>query len=100
MAPPALACLPPSQSTPHEEDLHKGIFFEVKMFETALAVLKKEKIIVDRDDPGAVSCYAQVMKTISARWIADMYQAIYLEVYEHMLLHPGLLQNGMKPANL
>lgn len=47
------------------EDLLKGIFFEVKKkFETALGVLKKEKITIDPDDPAAVSRYAQVMKTV------------------------------------
>jgi hypothetical protein len=47
------------------QDLLKGIFFEVKKkFETALGVLKKEKITIDPDDPAAVSCYAQVMKTV------------------------------------
>ncbi|GJM90121.1 hypothetical protein PR202_ga06370 [Eleusine coracana subsp. coracana] len=38
------------------DDLLKGIFFEVKKkFEIALGVLKKEKIIIDPDDPAAVS---------------------------------------------
>ncbi|OEL35607.1 putative ATP synthase 24 kDa subunit, mitochondrial [Dichanthelium oligosanthes] len=47
------------------DDLLKGIFFEVKKkFETALGVLKKEKITIDPDDPAAVSHYAQVMKTV------------------------------------
>jgi hypothetical protein len=47
------------------DDLLKGIFFEVKKkFETALGVLKKEKITIDPDDPAAVSRYAQVMKTV------------------------------------
>jgi hypothetical protein len=43
----------------------KGIFFEVKKkFETALSVLKKEKITIDPDDPTAVAGYAQVMRTV------------------------------------
>ncbi|XP_006646835.1 probable ATP synthase 24 kDa subunit, mitochondrial [Oryza brachyantha] len=47
------------------DDLLKGIFFEVKKkFETALGVLKKEKITIDPDDPEAVARYAQVMKTV------------------------------------
>lgn len=46
-------------------DLLKGIFFEVKKkFETALGVLKKEKITIDPDDPTAVANYAQVMRTV------------------------------------
>jgi hypothetical protein len=51
----------------HYEDLLKGIFFEVKKFETALGVLKKEKITIDPDDPAAVSQYAQVMKTVKEK---------------------------------
>uniref|UniRef100_A0A0D9VBT5 ATP synthase 24 kDa subunit, mitochondrial n=1 Tax=Leersia perrieri TaxID=77586 RepID=A0A0D9VBT5_9ORYZ len=47
------------------DDLLKGIFFEVKKkFETAIGVLKKEKITIDPDDPAAVSRYAQVMRTV------------------------------------
>ncbi|KAG2655770.1 hypothetical protein PVAP13_1KG036300 [Panicum virgatum] len=47
------------------DDLLKGIFFEVKKkFETALGVLKKEKITIDPDDPAAVARYAEVMKTV------------------------------------
>ncbi|KAM0848325.1 hypothetical protein ACQ4PT_054458 [Festuca glaucescens] len=47
------------------DDLLKGIFFEVKKkFETALSVLKKEKITIDPDDPTAVAGYAQVMRTV------------------------------------
>lgn len=47
------------------DDLLKGIFFEVKKkFETALGVLKKEKVTIDPDDPAAVARYAQVMKTV------------------------------------
>lgn len=47
------------------DDLLKGIFFEVKKkFETALGVLKKEKITIDPDDPTAVANYAQVMRTV------------------------------------
>jgi len=47
------------------DDLLKGIFFEVKKkFETALGVLKKEKVTIDPDDPAAVARYAEVMKTV------------------------------------
>ena len=47
------------------QDLLKGIFFEVKKkFETALGVLKKEKVTIDPDDPAAVARYAEVMKTV------------------------------------
>ena len=43
----------------------KGIFYEVKnKFETALGILRKEKITIDPDDPAAVSQYAKVMKTV------------------------------------
>jgi hypothetical protein len=50
---------------PFRIDLLKGIFFDVKKkFETALSVLKKEKITIDPDDPTAVAGYAQVMRTV------------------------------------
>ncbi|KAG5058368.1 hypothetical protein JHK82_013339 [Glycine max] len=43
----------------------KNIFVEVKnKFETAIGILKKEKITIDPEDPAAVSHYAKVMKTI------------------------------------
>lgn len=43
----------------------KNIFFEVKKkYETALGILKKEKITIDPDDPAAVAQYANVMKTV------------------------------------
>lgn len=43
----------------------KSIFLEVKnKFETALGILRKEKITIDPDDPAAVANYAQVMKTV------------------------------------
>lgn len=57
---------PPAERPPvNGDDLLKGIFYEVKKkFETALGVLKKEKITIDPDDPAAVSRYAQVMRTV------------------------------------
>ncbi|XP_019462523.1 PREDICTED: probable ATP synthase 24 kDa subunit, mitochondrial [Lupinus angustifolius] len=43
----------------------KNIFVELKnKYETAIGLLKKEKITIDPEDPAAVSHYAQVMKTI------------------------------------
>lgn len=43
----------------------KSIFLEVKKkFETAMGILRKEKITIDPDDPAAVAQYANVMKTI------------------------------------
>ncbi|XP_022741681.1 probable ATP synthase 24 kDa subunit, mitochondrial isoform X3 [Durio zibethinus] len=50
----------------------KNIFLEVKKkFETALGILRKEKIIIDPDDPAAVSQYAKVMKTVREK--ADLF---------------------------
>ncbi|CAN6458279.1 unnamed protein product [Victoria cruziana] len=50
----------------------KGIFFEVKKkFETALGVLRKEKITIDPDDPAAVDQYAKVMKAVREK--ADLF---------------------------
>ncbi|XP_038692908.1 probable ATP synthase 24 kDa subunit, mitochondrial [Tripterygium wilfordii] len=47
------------------DEMLKNIFLEVKKkFETAMSVLRKEKITIDPDDPAAVSQYAKVMKTV------------------------------------
>ncbi|KAL9260545.1 putative ATP synthase 24 kDa subunit, mitochondrial [Drosera capensis] len=47
------------------DEILKNIFLEVKnKFETALVILRKEKITIDPEDPAAVSQYAKVMKTI------------------------------------
>lgn len=43
----------------------KGIFLEVKKkFDTAIGILRKEKITIDPDDPAAVADYAKVMKRV------------------------------------
>ncbi|KDP35268.1 hypothetical protein JCGZ_09427 [Jatropha curcas] len=61
---------PPSQkgdSPPRlkGDELLKGIFLEVKKkYETAVGILKKEKITIAPEDPSAVSQYAKIMKTI------------------------------------
>lgn len=50
----------------------KGIFFEVKKkFETAIGILRKEKITIDPEDPAAVAQYAKVMKTVREK--ADLF---------------------------
>ncbi|KAG8058037.1 hypothetical protein GUJ93_ZPchr0002g24826 [Zizania palustris] len=55
----------PADGPVNGDDLLKGIFFDVKKkFETAIGVLKKEKITIDPDDSAAVSRYAQVMKIV------------------------------------
>ncbi|KAK1367131.1 MALE GAMETOPHYTE DEFECTIVE [Heracleum sosnowskyi] len=47
------------------DELLKNIFLDVKnKFETAIGVLRKEKITIDPEDPAAVSQYAKVMKTV------------------------------------
>ncbi|KAK3007970.1 hypothetical protein RJ639_015207 [Escallonia herrerae] len=47
------------------DEMLKNIFLEVKnKFETAMGVLRKEKITIAPEDPAAVSQYAQVMKTV------------------------------------
>ncbi|XP_031490092.1 probable ATP synthase 24 kDa subunit, mitochondrial [Nymphaea colorata] len=54
------------------DEMLKGIFFEVKKkFETALGILRKEKITIDPDDPAAVEQYAKVMKTVREK--ADLF---------------------------
>ncbi|KAI4345162.1 hypothetical protein L6164_012314 [Bauhinia variegata] len=47
------------------DEMLKNIFLDVKnKFETAMGILRKEKITINPDDPAAVSQYATVMKTI------------------------------------
>ncbi|XP_057746978.1 probable ATP synthase 24 kDa subunit, mitochondrial [Arachis stenosperma] len=56
---------PPSLKEMVSSPMLKSIFVELKnKFETAMGVLKKEKITIDPDDPAAVSQYANVMKTV------------------------------------
>ena len=48
-----------------ETEMLKNIFVEVKnKFETAIGILKSEKITIDPEDPAAVAHYAKVMKTV------------------------------------
>ncbi|KAI3465420.1 hypothetical protein Pfo_022083 [Paulownia fortunei] len=50
------------------DEILKGIFLEVKKkFETALGVLRQERIAIDPDDPAAVAEYAKVMKTVRGK---------------------------------
>ncbi|KAJ0795886.1 hypothetical protein HanPI659440_Chr04g0155651 [Helianthus annuus] len=54
------------------DEMLKGIFLEVKKkFETAIGVLRKEKITIDPEDPAAVEQYAKVMKTVREK--ADLF---------------------------
>lgn len=54
------------------DEMLKGIFLDVKKkFETALGVLRQEKITIDPDDPAAVQQYAKVMKTVREK--ADLF---------------------------
>lgn len=54
------------------DEMLKGIFLEVKKkFETALSVLRQEKITIDPDSPAAVEHYAKVMKTVREK--ADLF---------------------------
>jgi len=48
-----------------ETEMLKNIFVDVKSkFETAIGILKNEKITIDPEDPAAVTHYANVMKTV------------------------------------
>lgn len=48
----------------------KNIFLEVKnKFETALGVLRKEKITIDPNDDAAVANYSKVMKTVREKLV-------------------------------
>ncbi|KAH7520735.1 hypothetical protein FEM48_Zijuj08G0176900 [Ziziphus jujuba var. spinosa] len=52
------------------DEMLKNIFLEVKnKFETALGVLRKEKITIDPDDDAAVAQYAKVMKTVREKLV-------------------------------
>ncbi|WCJ31749.1 copper ion binding cobalt ion binding zinc ion binding [Euphorbia peplus] len=54
------------------DEMLKNIFFDVKKkFETAIGVLKKEKITIAPEDPAAVSQYAKVMKMVREK--ADLF---------------------------
>ncbi|XP_022774883.1 probable ATP synthase 24 kDa subunit, mitochondrial [Durio zibethinus] len=54
------------------DEMLKNIFLDVKKkFETALGILKKEKITIDPDDQAAVSQYAKVLKTVREK--ADLF---------------------------
>ncbi|XP_048426909.1 probable ATP synthase 24 kDa subunit, mitochondrial [Pyrus x bretschneideri] len=54
------------------DEMLKNIFLDVKKkFDTALGILRKEKITIDPEDPAAVSQYAKVMKTIREK--ADLF---------------------------
>ncbi|CAN4122156.1 unnamed protein product [Withania somnifera] len=47
------------------DQILKDIFYEVKSkLETAIGVLRKEKITIDPEDPAAISEYAKVMKSV------------------------------------
>ncbi|GAB2224476.1 hypothetical protein Droror1_Dr00005237 [Drosera rotundifolia] len=47
------------------DEMLKNIFLEVKnKLQTALGVLRKEKITIDPEDPAAVSQYVKVIKTV------------------------------------
>ena len=55
-------------------EMLKGIFLEVKKkFETALGILRQEKITINPDDPAAVQQYAKVMKTVREKYIFLLY---------------------------
>ncbi|KAI3427519.1 uncharacterized protein J3R85_009578 [Psidium guajava] len=54
------------------DEMLKGIFLEVKKkFETAIGILRKEKITIAPEDPAAVAQYAKVMKTVREK--ADLF---------------------------
>ncbi|KAL8097453.1 putative ATP synthase 24 kDa subunit, mitochondrial [Apium graveolens] len=63
-APPATEGNAPPPKLKGDEML-KNIFLDVKKkYETAMGILRTEKITLDPEDPAAVSHYAKVMKTI------------------------------------
>lgn len=54
------------------DEMLKNIFLDIKKkFETAIAVIKKEKITIAPEDPAAVSHFAKLMKTVREK--ADLF---------------------------
>jgi len=62
----------------------KGIFLEVKnKFETALGVLRKEKITIDPDGSAALQQYANVMKTVGEKYVSTFYlDTVYFSYFD------------------
>ncbi|KAL1535153.1 putative ATP synthase 24 kDa subunit, mitochondrial [Salvia divinorum] len=61
-----------SPSSLKGDEMLKGIFLEVKKkFETAIGILRKEKITIAPEDSAAVAQYAKVMQTVREK--ADLY---------------------------
>ncbi|CAN0878593.1 Probable ATP synthase 24 kDa subunit, mitochondrial, partial [Linum grandiflorum] len=55
----------PQQKALKGDDMLKNVFLDVKKkFETAMGVLRQEKITIAPEDPAAVSQYAKVMKSV------------------------------------
>ncbi|VFQ74411.1 unnamed protein product [Cuscuta campestris] len=47
------------------DEMLKNVFLDIKKkFETAIGILRTEKITIDPEDPAAVAQYAKVMKTV------------------------------------
>lgn len=56
----------------------KGIFLEVKKkFETALSVIRQEKITIAPEDPAAVQQYAKVMKTVREKYASILFYFLF-----------------------
>jgi len=54
------------------DEMLKNIFLDVKKkFETAMGILRKEKITIEPENPAAVEQYAKVMKTVREK--ADLF---------------------------
>ncbi|KAK3211801.1 hypothetical protein Dsin_016507 [Dipteronia sinensis] len=54
------------------DEMLKNVFLDVKKkFETALGILRKEKITIAPEDPAAVTQYAKIMKTVREK--ADLF---------------------------
>jgi hypothetical protein len=65
----AKEAIPPTPTPPPKvlngDEMLRKIFLEVtNKFETAVSIFRKEKIIIDPEDPAAVSLYAKVMKQV------------------------------------
>lgn len=61
----------------------KNIYLEIKQkFETAIGVLRKEKITIDPDDTAAVNQYAKVMKTVREKYVSVVISGLCWVIHE------------------
>ncbi|KAF6146356.1 hypothetical protein GIB67_020450 [Kingdonia uniflora] len=79
------------------DEMLKNIFSEVKnKFETAIGVLRKEKITIDPNDPAAVAGYAKVVKTIRENFTSSNAVVIFRLIDGGEVNMAGLLSESQR----